>query len=89
MINVRIDPFSDVYLSNKLFSYDKTLNRDDCLSVWRYLKNYCSERNINLNTIDLWNEKEDNYEDVFISLNHKKNSALRDNRFKKKNSFSV
>jgi hypothetical protein len=83
MINVFIDPFSNVYLSNKLFSYDKAFNRDDCLSVWRYLKKYCFEKNINLNTIDLRNTEDDNCEDVFVSLNHKKNSALKNNRFKK------
>lgn len=84
MISVYIDPFSDVFLSNKLFSYDKALNRDDGLSVWRYLKKYCFEKNININTIDLWNEKDDNCEDVFVSLNHKKNSVLKNNKFKKR-----
>jgi hypothetical protein len=84
MINVFIDPFSNVFLSNKLFSYDKAFNRDDGLSVWRYLKKYCFEKNINLNTIDLWNKEDDNCEDVFVSLNHKKNSTLKNNRFKKK-----
>jgi hypothetical protein len=84
MISVYIDPFSDVFLSNKLFSYDKALNRDDGLSVWRYLKKYCFEKNINLNTIDLWNEKDDTCEDVFVSLNHKKNSVLKNNKFKKR-----
>ena len=71
MINVYIDPFSNVFLNNGLF-YDKAQDRDDCLSAWRYLKDYCLERNINLNTIDFWNEEKATDEDVYVSLNHKK-----------------
>ena len=74
MINVWIDPFSEVYLGNKLFGYDKLLNRDDCLSHWRYLKNYCYERDINLNTLDLWTEKRATKEDIYVVFNHKKRS---------------
>jgi hypothetical protein len=86
MINVYIDPFSDVYLSNKLFSNDKTLNRDDGLSPYRYLKKYCDERNININTIDLWNDNDNGYENIIVSFNHKKSLGLKNknNKFKKK-----
>ena len=74
MTNVGIDPFSDVFRDNKLFGYDKLLNRDDGLSTWRYLKNYCYERDINLNTIDLWTEKKATKEDIYVVFNHKKRS---------------
>lgn len=83
MINVYIDPFGEGYLSNKLFSYDKTLNRDDGLSIMRFLKKYCSERDINLNTSDLWNNKDKGHENVFVSFNHKKSFAIKNNINKK------
>jgi hypothetical protein len=87
MINVYIDPFGEVYLSNKLFSYDKIFNRG--FSIWRYLKNYCLERDINLNTIDLWNEKDTGHENIYVAFNHKKSLAPKNknNKFKKKNLF--
>ena len=82
MINVWIDPFSEVYLGNNLFGYDKLFNRDDCLSPYRHLKTYCDERDINLNTIDLW--KDNDYENIYVAFNHRKNTALENNKFKKK-----
>jgi hypothetical protein len=86
MINLYIDPFSEVYLGNKIFGYDKLLNRDDCLSPYRYLKNYCLERDININTVDLWNEKDNGHENIIVSFNHKKSLALKNknNKFFKK-----
>lgn len=91
MINVWIDPFSEVYLGNKLFGYDKLLNRDDCLSHWRYLKNYCYERDINLNTIDFVTQKDDLSKDIYVSFNHKKKrfigkvySLIRNKSYQKK-----
>ena len=71
MINVYIDPPSRVYLGNALFKEDKKYDRDDILSIWRYLKNYCLGENINLNTIDFWNEDRATAEDIYISFEHK------------------
>lgn len=71
MINVYVDPFSSAYLHNKLFSHDKKLNRGDYLSVWSFLREYCLERNINLNTIDFWDENKATDEDIYVSLEHK------------------
>ena len=73
MINVWIDPFSasDVFLNNKLFGYEKSRN-----SSWQYLKTYCLGKNMNLNTIDLWNEKEATDEDIYVSFNHKKKGIV-------------
>jgi hypothetical protein len=74
MINVWIDPFSEVYLGNKLFGYDQRLNRDGILSPFQYLKDYCYKINIDLNTFDLWTEKKATKEDIYVVFNHKKRS---------------
>jgi len=66
MINVYIDPHSYIYLDNKLFEKG---GRDDLLSGWRYLKDYCHKHDINLNTIDLWNKTTN--EDFYVSFEHK------------------
>jgi len=71
MINVYIDPNSYVYLSNVLFKEDTIYNIDDCLSKYCYLKKYCLERNINLNTIDFWNKNKASDTDIYVSQNHK------------------
>ena len=71
MINVYLDPFSYVYLDNALFKKDTRYNRDDVLLPWHYLKNYCFERNINLNTIDFWNRNKATAEDIYVSFEHK------------------
>jgi len=71
MINAYIDPPSYVYLGNGLFKEDKKYDRDDVLSNWRYLKNYCLEKNINLNTIDFWDKDKATAEDIYISFEHK------------------
>ncbi|MHC1589221.1 MAG: glycosyltransferase family 10 domain-containing protein [Methermicoccaceae archaeon] len=72
MVDVWIDPFSDAYLGNELFGYDKLLNRDGCLSTWQYLREYCRERDINLNTVDLLPDDKDTSDDIYVSFNHKR-----------------
>lgn len=87
MINVYIDPFSKHYLSNKLFSCDSALDRDNCLSIWRYLKKYCSKQHINLDTVDFYNK---NYKstdkNIYVAFNHKRNKIKKilKNNFNKK-----
>ena len=71
MVNVYIDPYSYVYLDNAFFKENGEHDRDNALSFWRYLKNYCLEKNINLNTIDFWNKDKSTAEDVYVSFEHK------------------
>lgn len=71
MINVYLDPFSYIFLANNQFGTDSIPIRDDMLLPWQYLKNYCQENNINLNTIDFWNKNIATKEDIYISLDHK------------------
>lgn len=71
MINVYLDPSSYVYLSNVIFDENTKYNKDNCLLPWRYLKTYCFERGINVNTIDLWDEDKATDTDVYFSHDHK------------------
>jgi len=71
MFNVYLDPSSYVYLSNEIFKEDTKYNKDNCLLPWRYLKAYCLERGINLNTIDFWQEDKATDSDVYLSHDHK------------------
>ena len=85
MINVYIEPYSPVYLNNGLFEKDKKYDRDNALSGWRYLKKYCLEKNINLNTIDFWNENNKTQNDIYVSFEHKNLLRKIYWRFKDKN----
>ncbi len=71
MINVYLDPSSHVYLNNGLFKKDTIYNKDDWLSSARYLREYCLKKNINLNTIDFWDENKATGEDIYVSNEHK------------------
>jgi hypothetical protein len=71
MINVYLDPPSYSYLSNELFRENSPHNRDNCLLVWRYLKDYCQKNGINLNTIDFWKKNKISKDDIFVSIDHK------------------
>lgn len=71
MINVYLDPMSPMFLSNDQFSIDQKLDRDNILLRWWYLKNYCKERRVNLNTIDLWDKNKATKEDVYVSFDYK------------------
>lgn len=70
MIRVWIYPFSHAFLSNKLFGYELPLNRDDCLSPFRYLRKYCLEKGIELDTIDLW-KRDSSCENVYVAFNYR------------------
>lgn len=71
MTNVYIDPSSYVYLDNVLFGKDARYNRDDSLLGWRTLKDYCALRDMNLNTIDVWNDNIADAKDIYVSFDHK------------------
>ncbi len=71
MINVYLDPSSHVFLNNQLFKKDMIYNRDDLFLSARYLKEYCLKKNINLNTIDFWDENKATGEDIYVSSEHK------------------
>jgi len=71
MKHVYIDPSSHVYLNNVLFGTDPVYNRDDSLLGWRYLKEYCAQKNISVETIDLWNPAVATNEDIYVSFDHK------------------
>lgn len=70
-MNIYIDPFSYIFLSNKLFIEDPSYNPPYDIEVLSYFKKYCLERNINLNTIDFWSEDKKTSEDIYVSLEHK------------------
>lgn len=71
MINVYLDPSSYRYLSNNIFKEDTKYLSDDFFLPWRYLKKYCSENGINLNTVDFWEEGKATDTDVYFSIDHK------------------
>ena len=71
MLNVYIDPNSYFHLNNELFRKDSKYNLNDCLAGARFLRNYCRERGINLNTIDLWNPAKADPADIYVSFDHK------------------
>ena len=78
MLNVFLDPFSKDFLSNKIFGHDPVLNRDDCLEVWRYLKDYCAKHGIELNTVDFWNKGKARTDDIYVALNHNEKPLFRE-----------
>jgi len=69
MINVYIDPSSYLFLSNNLFSIHPLYNQDNRLITYRFLKDYCLQNGICLNTIDL--RRNSNKEDIYVSFDHK------------------
>ena len=71
MIHVYIDPHSYIYSNNALFREDTKGDRDDLLSFWRYLRNYCRERGVDLNTVDLRSHGSSTADDVYVSFEHK------------------
>jgi len=85
MTNVYIDPYSYVHLANILFKEDTIYNRNDRFAGWRYLKKYCFERNMSLNTIDFWKENKATKEDIYVSFDHKDFIRKLYWRFKNKN----
>ncbi len=70
MTNVYLDPFSYGCLSDAMFQKDPN-DKDDRLFVWRYLQDYCLERNIRVHTIDFWNKEKATPEDIYVSFDHK------------------
>ncbi len=72
MLNIYIDPSSYVHLNNILFKKDSKYNLNDILAVSRFLRKYCWERGINLNTIDVWNPAIATDEDIYVSFDHKR-----------------
>ena len=72
MLNTYIDPSSYVHLNNILFEKDSKCNLNDLLAGPRFLRKYCQERGINLNTIDVWNSAIATDEDIYVSFDHKR-----------------
>ena len=71
MMHAYIDPHSYIYLNDGLFHEEIGRKDDYVLAFWHFLKRYCLERGILLQTIDRWDEKESNSQDVYVSLEHK------------------
>jgi len=71
MLNVYFDPGSHRSLNNKIFEEDAKYHGDDFYSVFRYLKKYCLENGINLNTIDFWTEDKRTEKDIYFCIDHK------------------
>lgn len=71
MINVYIDPTSYLHLNNVFFGEDSKYNINNARGPHIFLKKYCAERGINLNTIDLWNPATANATDIYVSFDHK------------------
>ena len=71
MINVYIDPTSYVHLNNVFFREDSKYSTNNSNGPFIFLKKYCRERDINLNTIDLWNPVAANSKDIYVSFDHK------------------
>ncbi len=84
MINIYLDPSSYSFLSNNLLNKIGD-NNEDRLLFFRYLKKYCSERDINLNTIDFWDKNKASKEDIYVSIDHKSFIKKFYWRFKNKN----
>lgn len=71
MINVYIDPNSYLHLSNILFKDNNEYNQNKCREPYIYLKKYCFENGLNLNTIDISNYKKIERSDIYVSFDHK------------------
>lgn len=71
MINVYVDPNSYIHLDNILFGKDAKYNLNSYFAGHIFLKKYCYERGIILNTIDLWNPAVATDEDIYVSFDHK------------------
>src|SRR3989344_3755636 len=71
MMHAYIDPHSYIYLNNGLFEEEPGRKDDYVLAFWHFLKKYCLERGIELQTIDRWDEKKSSGQDVYVSLEHK------------------
>ena len=72
MLNVYLDPTSHVHLNNVLFIEDSKYNINNVArGPHIFLKKYCREKGINLNTIDLWNPARANTTDIYVSFDHK------------------
>lgn len=65
MLNVYIDPFSYLDLSNAFFDEGADSQK------YGYLKKYCLEKSINVNTIDAWSENKKTPDDVYVSFDDK------------------
>jgi len=93
MINVYIDPPTHSLLSNKLFRKSSSqyhLERMEFfVSLFVYLRKYCSDRKININTIDFWSESKKTPNDVYVSLEHKNSIRKMYWWFKNKNYSSL
>src|SRR3989344_2952278 len=68
MMHAYIDPHSYIYLNDGLFHEEIGRKDDYVLAFWHFLKRYCLERGILLQTIDRWDEKESNSQDVYVDI---------------------
>jgi len=71
MLNVYIDPASYVDVANVLFSKNNKYNVNNSYGPFIFLKKYCEDKGIHLNTIDLWNPAEATKQDIYVAFEHK------------------
>lgn len=71
MLKVYIDPASYVDLANILFSKNNTYNVNNSYEPFIFLKKYCKDKGINLNTIDVWNPASSSGQDIYVAFEHK------------------
>ena len=72
MIHVYVDPSSPAYLRDGLFGEHTHHDRDNVLSRWRYLREYCRKQNMEVHTIDFWDPQKPSRNDVYVSIDHKR-----------------
>jgi len=71
MLKVYIDPASYVDLANILFSKNNKYNVNNSYGPFIFLKKYCEGKDINLNTIDLWDPVSSSGQDIYVAFEHK------------------
>lgn len=71
MLKAYIDPASYVDLENILFSKDNEYNVNNSYGPFIFLKKYCEDKGVHLNTIDLWNPAEASEQDIYVAFEHK------------------
>ena len=71
MQNVYLDPNSYVHLNNVFFAKDDRYNINNCREPFIFLKEYCFQRDITLQTIDLWDSARATPSDIYVSFDHK------------------
>ncbi len=71
MVKVYIDPGSYVDLENILFSKNNKYNVNNSYGPFIFLKKYCEDKGVSLDTIDLWDPAESSDQDIYVAFEHK------------------